>query len=72
LAILLPGWWLPFATLNCVVATSAMASSAPLLSRTVCAAASGMLSLGRGRANILFGLVHLVVFAVFVFPVSVP
>src|SRR5271154_3404071 len=32
----------------------------------------GMLTLGSGRTNILFGLVHLVVFAVFVFLVFVP
>ncbi|MGZ5870976.1 MAG: calcium:proton antiporter [Bradyrhizobium sp.] len=32
----------------------------------------GMLTLGTGRTNILFGLVHLVVFAVFVFLVFVP
>jgi Ca2+:H+ antiporter len=34
--------------------------------------ALGMLTLGTGRTNILFGLVHLVVFAVFVFLVFVP
>jgi Ca2+:H+ antiporter len=32
----------------------------------------GMLTLGTGRTNILFGLVHLVVFAVFMFLVFVP
>jgi Ca2+:H+ antiporter len=32
----------------------------------------GMLTLGTGRTNILFGLVHLVVFAVFIFLVFVP
>ncbi|MGA9089027.1 MAG: ionic transporter y4hA [Bradyrhizobium sp.] len=32
----------------------------------------GMLTLGTGRTNILFGLVHLVVFAVFLFLVFVP
>ena len=32
----------------------------------------GMLTLGSGRTNILFGLVHLVVFAVFMFLVFVP
>jgi Ca2+:H+ antiporter len=32
----------------------------------------GMMTLGSGRTNILFGLVHLVVFAVFVFLVFVP
>ncbi len=32
----------------------------------------GMLTLGSGRTNILFGLVHLVVFAVFLFLVFVP
>jgi len=32
----------------------------------------GMLTLGTGRTNILFGLVHLVVFAVFMFLVVVP
>jgi Ca2+:H+ antiporter len=32
----------------------------------------GMLTFGTGRTNILFGLVHLVVFAVFVFLVFVP
>ncbi len=32
----------------------------------------GLLTLGSGRTNILFGLVHLVVFAVFVFLVFVP
>jgi len=31
-----------------------------------------MLTFGTGRTNILFGLVHLVVFAVFVFLVFVP
>jgi Ca2+:H+ antiporter len=31
-----------------------------------------MLTFGTGRTNILFGLVHLVVFAVFVFMVFVP
>ncbi len=31
-----------------------------------------LLTLGSGRTNILFGLVQLVVFAVFVFPVFVP
>jgi Ca2+:H+ antiporter len=31
-----------------------------------------MLTLGGGRTNILFGLVHLVVFAVFMFLVFVP
>ena len=31
-----------------------------------------MLTLGTGRTNILFGLVHLVVFAVFVFLVFIP
>jgi Ca2+:H+ antiporter len=32
----------------------------------------GLLTLGSGRTNILFGLVHLVVFAVFIFLVFVP
>jgi Ca2+:H+ antiporter len=32
----------------------------------------GMLTLGTGRTNILFGMVHLVVFAVFIFLVFVP
>lgn len=32
----------------------------------------GMLTLGTGRTNILFGLIHLVVFAIFVFLVFVP
>jgi Ca2+:H+ antiporter len=31
-----------------------------------------MLTFGTGRTNILFGLVHLVVFAVFIFMVFVP
>ena len=31
-----------------------------------------MLTFGTGRTNILFGLVHMVVFAVFVFMVFVP
>ena len=31
-----------------------------------------MLTFGTGRTNILFGLVHVVVFAVFVFMVFVP
>ena len=31
-----------------------------------------LLTLGSGRTNILFGLVHLVVFAVFIFLVFVP
>ena len=31
-----------------------------------------MLTFGTGRTNILFGLVHLVVFAVFLFMVFVP
>jgi Ca2+:H+ antiporter len=31
-----------------------------------------MLTFGTGRTNILFGLVHLVVFAIFVFLVFVP
>jgi Ca2+:H+ antiporter len=31
-----------------------------------------LLTLGSGRTNILFGLVHLVVFAVFLFLVFVP
>lgn len=31
-----------------------------------------MLTFGTGRTNILSGLVHMVVFAVFVFPVFVP
>lgn len=31
-----------------------------------------MLSFGTGPTNVLFGLVHMVVFAVFVFPVFVP
>jgi Ca2+:H+ antiporter len=31
-----------------------------------------MLTFGTGRTNILFGLVHMVVFAVFVFLVFVP
>jgi Ca2+:H+ antiporter len=31
-----------------------------------------MLTFGTGRTNILFGLVHLLVFAVFVFMVFVP
>lgn len=31
-----------------------------------------LLTLGSGRTNILFGLVHLVVFAVFMFMVFVP
>ena len=31
-----------------------------------------MLTFGTGRTNILFGLVHIVVFAVFVFMVFVP
>lgn len=31
-----------------------------------------MLTFGTGRTNMLFGLVHMVVFAVFVFMVSVP
>ena len=32
----------------------------------------GMLTFGTGRTNILFGLVHVLVFAVFVFMVFVP
>jgi Ca2+:H+ antiporter len=32
----------------------------------------GMLTFGTGRTNILFGLVHLVVFAIFIFLVFVP
>jgi len=31
-----------------------------------------MLTFGTGRTNILFGLVHMVVFAVFIFMVFVP
>ena len=31
-----------------------------------------MLTFGTGRTNILFGLVHMVVFAIFVFMVFVP
>jgi Ca2+:H+ antiporter len=31
-----------------------------------------MLTFGTGRTNILFGLVHLVVFAIFIFMVFVP
>jgi Ca2+:H+ antiporter len=31
-----------------------------------------MLTFGTGRTNILFGLVHMVVFAVFVFMVFIP
>jgi Ca2+:H+ antiporter len=31
-----------------------------------------MLTFGTGRTNVLFGLVHMVVFAVFVFMVFVP
>jgi Ca2+:H+ antiporter len=34
--------------------------------------ALSMLTFGTGRTNILFGLVHMVVFAIFVFLVFVP